>query len=789
MLRQGIISKLIRFYLIGLILGFCQNTHAEITVDATSALFQLTKNKQEVAIHAQILPPEDSEQTLEEVMLRDDWQAQDKRVISLGSLEHEVWFRLNFTPIYSEKWAVVLTYLTLDYVDFYWTQDGTLLKHDVSGDRRKYSERKSQIREISSSLYIEKDEKVTLYIKVKSEGPILLPIHIKDENTIVEEVSKLDLYLGMYYGLLLVMAMYNLILFFITRLNSYLYYVLYIFFSIFSRAPIDGPGFQYLWPENPDFNIWMLPVMFWLAAISYLVFTFSFLNIQRSRFFGKLMFYLAFAWMGLLALYYPFTSYQVIVPLLTLTSSLLLIMGFIYAVIKSLSGRLHAAVFASAIFFSMIAYIINALGIYGYIENPDLAIYGYPIGRTIEIVLFAVALGIRIRHIGRRRELAEEEILKSNESAIKNLEQYERLYETSLVGNAVLTENGDIQSANKAFYRELSGNDSENVKSSIYDYFPRERVFPLIEKIHGQQNSIEEEIKSENGSWFTFMLHKVDQYKGHEYECSIIDVTDRRRAAELKEQSQVDKMNSLQHLVVGVSHEINTPLGIVGTSLDHTGEILHQVKDSMANGSLTKTQFEQDLSHGKGAIDLAIENVIRLKNMIDSFKQVSVQQMSFVDGEIDLRELVADQSDVAEQLGVHSSSQVDSVKGVIFNSYPKALSWILKELTLNTAEHGVNESKTLDQLKIKLKIEQRSNELEIIFKDNGGGLNDVVLENIIDPFVTSKRGASQKLGLGLYQVYNLVQQLLKGRLEITEDNGLIVKMVIPNLKLTQLIDD
>ena len=125
----------------------------------------------------------------------------------------------------------------------------------------------------------------------------------------------------------------------------------------------------------------------------------------------------------------------------------------------------------------------------------------------------------------------------------------------------------------------------------------------------------------------------------------------------------------------------------------------------------------------------------------------------------------------------------------LYNSYPKVLSWILKELTLNTAEHGVNESKTLDQLKIKLKIEQRSDELEIAFKDNGGGLNGVVLENIIDPFVTSKRGASQKLGLGLYQVYNLVQQLLKGRLEITEDNGLIVKMVIPNLKLTQLIDD
>lgn len=789
MLRKWISFDLFRIYFLGIFIVFCPVVHAETVTDSTSSLFQLTESKQEVAIHAQILPSEAGQQTLEQVMLRDDWKTQDNRVISLGSMDHEVWVKLNFTPLYSEKWVVVLTYLTLDFVDFYWTQKGRLLKHDVSGDRRKYSERKSQIREISSSLYIEKDEKVTLYIKVKSEGPILLPIHIKDENTIVEEVSKLDLYLGMYYGLLLVMAMYNLILFFITRLNSYLYYVLYIFFSIFSRAPIDGPGFQYLWPENPDFNIWMLPVMFWLAAISYLVFTFSFLNIQRSRFFGKLMFYLAFAWMGLLALYYPFTSYQVIVPLLTLTSSLLLIMGFIYAVIKSLSGRLHAAVFASAIFFSMIAYIINALGIYGYIENPDLAIYGYPIGRTIEIVLFAVALGIRIRHIGRRRELAEEEILKSNESAIKNLEQYERLYETSIVGNAVITKSGELQSANNAFYRELNGSSSSSSIVSIYDCFPRESVLPLMATLDNQQCSVEKEIKSKNGFWFRFMLHRVGQNEDLKYECSIIDVTDRRRAAELKEQSQRDKMNSLQHLVVGVSHEINTPLGIVGTSLDHTGEMLHQVKDSMNNGSLTKTQFEQDLLHGKDAIDLAIENIIRLKTMIDSFKQVSVQQMSFDYGEVNIKEVVSEQSEVADQLGVHSISQIDSVKGVVFNSYPKALSWILKELTLNAAEHGVNDHATLDKIKVKLKVELRPDELEITVKDNGSGLDGVVLENIVDPFVTSKRGASQKLGLGLYQVYNLVQQLLKGRLEITEDNGLIIKMVIPNLKLTKLGDD
>lgn len=727
------------------------------------------------------LPHQKTPQELDEVMARTDWVKNTGRTLSLGYIQNEVWAKTSFKVGHTDKWHAVISYLTIDFVDFYWVLDGKFVKHDVSGDLRAFSERFYKGREISSSLDIAQDQEVTLYFKFLTEGPVLAPLTIKDDQRIAQEITNIDFALGMYYGLMFVMAIYNLILYFITRLTSYFFYVSYIGASILSRAPIDGPAFQLFWPDSPQVNTWMLPVMFWVAAFAYALFTHSFLNIRRAGWISKSVFYLMFAWLALLALAYPFSDYKTIVTLLTLTSSLFLVLGFTFALIQGVKGRLYAGVFTMATFCSMVAYIVNAMSVYGLLEDTYFALFGYPIGRTLEIILFAVALGVRIRHISKRRMEAERETAESKESAIRNLEQYERLYENSLVGNAILNAQGQVLKGNQTFYDDLDISARNNKNISIYDYFSDDLISPLFKKVDAHKQSAQGEVRDVNGKWYSMMLHWVEKPDGHEYECSIIDITDRHQAAELKEKSQQDKMNSLQQLVVGVSHEINTPLGIVGTSVDHTREILQELKLNRESGELTKTKFEQDLAHGKGVVDLAITNITRLKDMIESFKRVSVQQMSFIYGELDVENLVSGQLEVSDKLGIRTHTQLETVKGIVFNTYPSAISWILQELTQNAADHACREGMALDDIKVKMKITQTPNELEITFRDNGAGLDGMELETILDPFVTSKRGANQKLGLGLYQVYNLIDQLLKGEIELKEEQGLVVIIRIPNL--------
>ena len=60
--------------------------------------------------------------------------------------------------------------------------------------------------------------------------------------------------LGIFYGALIAMTLYNLFLYFSLHHRSYLYYVLVISGSIFSNAAMNGLGFQYIWQDLPWFN-------------------------------------------------------------------------------------------------------------------------------------------------------------------------------------------------------------------------------------------------------------------------------------------------------------------------------------------------------------------------------------------------------------------------------------------------------------------------------------------------------------------------------------------------------
>jgi signal transduction histidine kinase len=64
------------------------------------------------------------------------------------------------------------------------------------------------------------------------------------------------------------------------------------------------------------------------------------------------------------------------------------------------------------------------------------------------------------------------------------------------------------------------------------------------------------------------------------------------------------------------------------------------------------------------------------------------------------------------------------------------------------------------------------NELEIVYTDNGCGVDADISRKIFDPFVTTKRGSGGS-GLGLHLVYNLVTQVLGGNIHFfsEEDNG------------------
>ena len=76
----------------------------------------------------------------------------------------------------------------------------------------------------------------------------------------------------LFYGIILIMLVYNLILFFFIRRIEYLYYTIFVFFLMLFMMGMDGIAFQYLWPDSPWWTTFCMPLLINLMMIFVILF-------------------------------------------------------------------------------------------------------------------------------------------------------------------------------------------------------------------------------------------------------------------------------------------------------------------------------------------------------------------------------------------------------------------------------------------------------------------------------------------------------------------------------------
>ncbi|MFM5600030.1 ATP-binding protein [Aeromonas veronii] len=231
-----------------------------------------------------------------------------------------------------------------------------------------------------------------------------------------------------------------------------------------------------------------------------------------------------------------------------------------------------------------------------------------------------------------------------------------------------------------------------------------------------------------------------------------------------------EKMASLGSLVAGVAHEINTPIGISVTASSYLQERVADFKSHIESKQLSRSYLNEFTVNLDESMQLLQSNLRRASELIASFKQVAVDQSSEARYNFSLADNL---HQVVVSLGhklKKSQCEVDiqcDPKLSIF-SFPGSFTQIYSNLILNSINHGFD---SWDKpKKITIKVEQQGEELFIDYSDNGRGIPPEILPRIFDPFVTSKRGQGGS-GLGTHIIYNLVVQLLKGRISCASKPG------------------
>jgi len=242
---------------------------------------------------------------------------------------------------------------------------------------------------------------------------------------------------------------------------------------------------------------------------------------------------------------------------------------------------------------------------------------------------------------------------------------------------------------------------------------------------------------------------------------------------------QSEKMAALGSLVAGVAHEINTPLGVGLTAASHLKQLTRQFLDLCQNGAPRRQDLIEYLEDLEEASTIILKNLERGAKLIQSFKQVSVDQSSEQRRIFNVKKylneiLLSMQPQLKKNnhsIAVHCSDKLE------IDGYPGAFAQIITNLVMNSLTHAFDQS---DAGNIDITVEENDNHILLTYADDGKGMDYTVLNRIFDPFFTTKRGTGGT-GLGLYIVYNIVTQQFDGTIECDSepDQGTSFRIRLP----------
>jgi signal transduction histidine kinase len=230
---------------------------------------------------------------------------------------------------------------------------------------------------------------------------------------------------------------------------------------------------------------------------------------------------------------------------------------------------------------------------------------------------------------------------------------------------------------------------------------------------------------------------------------------------------ETEKMLSLGQLVAGVAHELNTPLGVCITAQSHLNGLIEGVNKEVRDGSMTRTSFEKQIKSIAEAITLLDSNLSKSKSLVSSFKQLAVNTKGQIASRFDLTSLIKQiEDELSYSLNEHSVQVIFLyAQEIVIESYVDPLKTVIEQLIRNSLEHGFCQSSG----NIYISAIEGDKKLYIDYRDEGGGIPNEIRESIFEPFVTTGRIKGQA-GIGLHLVYNIVTQILDGKITLLDSN-------------------
>ncbi|AMO74406.1 MULTISPECIES: hybrid sensor histidine kinase/response regulator [Pseudomonas] len=341
--------------------------------------------------------------------LADSFRRHDRDVLNAGYSRSVFWIRLDldYRPQESQDpapWLLELAYPPLDRLDLYLPgADGKYQLAQRTGDTLPFASRPISLTNYLFDLKLAPGKPLRVYLRLESQGSIQAPLTLWSPKAYMENLPGNVYVLGIIYGVLLVMLVYNLFIFVSVRDTSYLYYILYIASFGLYQVSVNGAGIEYFWPDSPWWANAATPFLIGSASLFGCQFARSFLHTrEHSPWVDRTL--LALMAVGALVMLLAFSaSYALSLRLATYLALAFVVVIFSAGILAWLRGMRVARYFIFAWTAFLLGGTINTLMVLGLLPNVFFTMYSGQIGSALEVGLLSLALADRINAMKEER--------------------------------------------------------------------------------------------------------------------------------------------------------------------------------------------------------------------------------------------------------------------------------------------------------------------------------------------------------------------------------------------------
>lgn len=314
----------------------------------------------------------------------------------------------------AKDWLVEFYDQTIDVIEVYAPSSDGSYNRKVMGDHYPFFQRTFKHKNFEVRLDApDIDTTLVYYFRIQSHDFADIRIAFKSVDRFIYYVLNEYFLYGTFYGMILIISLYNFLVYLAIREIKNVYYIIYILSVALYTLSIDGIGFQYIWPAHPGWNDYMGGIALYLVILWATIFTRRFLNTSRNSYHLDQALKWMIAARTLLFIielfFFPqFFAYRTveIIPLS---------MIFYTGIRVWYKGYRPARFFVLAYGILFFGFFMRALVYFDLIPLTTLSHYSLHISFVLEMLFLTFALGDRIRILKNMRDRALKRIIHQHE--------------------------------------------------------------------------------------------------------------------------------------------------------------------------------------------------------------------------------------------------------------------------------------------------------------------------------------------------------------------------------------